>query len=125
MQVHTVKRQDLQAGDFLISQSLIDELVSPEGYQRLRSLCSAGDYVVIPAFEVIVDKTAKPDELPEDSLLELGLRRARALVRGSKSELLDSLPQGWLAPFAFTRKFTAGHGPTDYTRCGFPPHLTK
>lgn len=99
-----------------MSQSLIDELASPAGYQRLHHLCKAGHYVVVPAFEVLLDKSISADQTSKDIQLHTALRRARALVQQSKLQLLQALPQGWMAPFGFWRNFTNGHGPTDFTR---------
>ena len=98
-----------------MSQTLVDELASSSGYRRLHQLCSAGNYLVIPAFEVLLDRNVPPDQTTSDQL-ETALRRARALVQQTKSQLLQALPQGWLAPFGFWRNFTHGHGPTDFKR---------
>ena len=98
-----------------MSQTLVDELASARGYRRLHQMCVAGQYVVIPAFEVILD-TTMTGKATREAHLEMGLRRARAIVRHTKMQLLKALPQGWLVPFGFWRKFTAGHGPTDFTR---------
>ena len=106
----------LSAGDFLMSQSLIDELASAAGYRRLQRLCEAGNYVVVPAFEVLLDRNTVEDESSKNVQLETALRKARAIVQQSKLHLLQALPQGWLAPFGFWRNFTNGHGPTDFTR---------
>ena len=59
----------------MMSQSLVDELASSAGYRRLHQLCTGGNYLVIPAFEVLLDRTLPPDQTTTDQL-ETALRRA-------------------------------------------------
>ena len=104
-----------------MSQGLVDELSSDKGFHRLHQLCQAGGYIVIPAFEVLLDRTEQTSSLSADEQLQIGYSRAGALVHESKFGLLRVLQQGWLTPFGFWRNFTAGHGPTDFTRCRLHP----
>ena len=103
------------AGDFLISRSLSGELTNPEKLSALKAITSAGHFVVIPAFDVNVSPTLKQG-LPQDKAFELGIKRAITVSDGTKGQLLSSLLEGWLNPFAFARNNTLGHGPTSYTR---------
>lgn len=112
-----LKQVSGSAGDFLISKALVEDLSSAAGYRKLHQLCEAGHYVVVPAFEVLLDKSVSAGRSSDEARLEVALRRARAVVTQSKLQLLKALPQGWLAPFGFWRNFTHGHGPTDFTRC--------
>ena len=71
--------------------------------------------MVIPAFDVNVSPSLKQD-VPQEEALGLGIQRAIAVSNGNKAQLLSSLVEGWLDPFAFARNNTQGHGPTNYTR---------
>lgn len=103
-----------------MSKALVDDLSSAAGYRRLHQLCEAGHYVVVPALEVLLDRSISAAASSDEAKLETALRRARAVATQSKLQLLKALPQGWLAPFGFWRNFTNGHGPTDFARC--TPH---
>ena len=108
------------AGDFLMSKALVEDLSSAAGYRKLHQLCEAGHYVVIPAFEVLLDRSIAAGRDSDEAKLEIALRRASAVVNQSKLQMLKALPQGWLAPFGFWRNFTNGHGPTNFARCVLP-----
>ena len=103
-------------GDFLISRSLSDSLADPAKLLSLTAVTPRGNFIVVPAFEIDIRSSMSERNMTPEQALQLGVQRAKAVSEGSKGQLLNALPEGWLSPFGFWKNRTQGHGQTDYAR---------